>query len=275
MTPVSFFTPIHYGPAAKSWGHTFVEKVDDYFFLRGRKAVVLVGFPKTNNSQPTLYQKNFPSFGTVLKVISYCTVIIPLIVLVAKVCLRYMYRFHEFRGHPNVTSFKDRLFSSEFSPANKGAEKIDASSQGGSPALFSLQLRRLYKMSAEEIIPYKIRMTKDLYSIGERESVSIGYSDLPEYEGSYFLVRVCSSGREGCRYLVKRLKKIHQEVLCETRIPLTPEALESLQIDWKNVVRNEELGLTIGKSLREGCKGVTYSWSEKLGYISCLPQETL
>ncbi len=55
MTPVSFVTPVHYGPAAESWGHTLVEKVDDYFFLGGRKAVVLTCFPEVNNSRPTLF----------------------------------------------------------------------------------------------------------------------------------------------------------------------------------------------------------------------------
>lgn len=80
---------------------TMQTRVDDYFFIAGKKAYVLfhtsgVRFPDTNpESLPIKFEHhavllptNSPLWLTVLKIISYCTVIIPLIMLGLKIYCR-------------------------------------------------------------------------------------------------------------------------------------------------------------------------------------------
>lgn len=90
MTSVSFFTPIvHANPIPAE------QFAENYFSLWGKTAYVIAG--RMNGDQECVVireEKNSPSFlVTALKVLSYCTIIIPLIFL----ALRTIYRcFHKF-----------------------------------------------------------------------------------------------------------------------------------------------------------------------------------
>ena len=88
MKNVNFFTAVEYGKNDKSVSDDLLEKVDDYFFLCGKKAYVIDKNEKTVESKA-----NFSDLLNIVKVISYFTVIIPAIMLVAKAILRSQHQF--------------------------------------------------------------------------------------------------------------------------------------------------------------------------------------
>ncbi|MBI5273481.1 MAG: ankyrin repeat domain-containing protein [Chlamydiales bacterium] len=93
MQTINFCTPIDFGSYKQHIGDSLLEVADDYFYLGGKKAEVI------NNIDPQGYypvqfdDETVSMMETVIKVVSYLTVIIPLIVFVAKVTLRSMYDF--------------------------------------------------------------------------------------------------------------------------------------------------------------------------------------
>jgi len=69
-----------------------LEKVDSYFYLGGKKAKIEPGYTKGNSEGVCLVDSK--SSLTALKVASYFTVVIPLLMLVAKSILRSNYDFY-------------------------------------------------------------------------------------------------------------------------------------------------------------------------------------
>src|SRR3990167_3529042 len=95
MDDVGFFTPISYGSIQRSKSQERLEAVDSYLSLSGRKAQVVPGW-NIGKSEGTILIQEETSWGrTALKVLSYCTIILPLIALIAKASLRAPYHFHQ------------------------------------------------------------------------------------------------------------------------------------------------------------------------------------
>lgn len=92
MSKVSFFTPISYQTISNSEKSPLLEKVDDYFYLCGKKAHV-IGLTKNKQEKVVLSESKSSRLANVAKVISYFTVLIPLIMLMAKVVLRSKHNF--------------------------------------------------------------------------------------------------------------------------------------------------------------------------------------
>ncbi|MBS4168143.1 DUF648 domain-containing protein [Parachlamydia sp. AcF125] len=91
MEKISFFTAIKTPNTPKSAGLYLLEKVDSYFYLGGKKATVISARGK--NLELSLVNEKVSSFAIALKVASYCTLLLPALMLAAKVLLRYKYRF--------------------------------------------------------------------------------------------------------------------------------------------------------------------------------------
>ena len=91
-----FFTSIHYSDNfQKTNEQKLLEKVDDYFFLKGKVAEVEPNsIQKEIENVCIVPQANFSFFKTALKVASYFTIVIPLIVFVAKVILRSRHNYN-------------------------------------------------------------------------------------------------------------------------------------------------------------------------------------
>ncbi|QZA58560.1 hypothetical protein [Candidatus Rhabdochlamydia porcellionis] len=95
---ISFFTPIRFGEQ-KTFKQHFQEGIDDYFYLGG-KSVFVISREIIDDSQAVRVIKNQDQSRVkqvilgVIKVISYMTVIIPLIVLIAKASFRLTHKFH-------------------------------------------------------------------------------------------------------------------------------------------------------------------------------------
>jgi hypothetical protein len=94
INSVPFWIPINFEERPKNWSETLLEAADHYFYLGGRSACVIAD-PNEKGSYETTYRELDGSLlTTVLKVISYITLVIPLIVLIAKAILRNSFQFH-------------------------------------------------------------------------------------------------------------------------------------------------------------------------------------
>jgi hypothetical protein len=86
MAKLHFFTAISYPVSSKPTSS--LQIVDDYFYLGGRKAYVI------NPQKEVVLAKARSSLCvSAIKVFSYCTILIPLIMLIAKAALRSQHRF--------------------------------------------------------------------------------------------------------------------------------------------------------------------------------------
>jgi hypothetical protein len=92
---VSFFTAVSFNGQAKSLSEKCLQKVDDYFYLKGKKAQVIAG--RVNGGKVDVVLSNSgcsqSCIRTALKVLSYFTIILPLIFLMAKAILRSVHKF--------------------------------------------------------------------------------------------------------------------------------------------------------------------------------------
>ncbi len=96
MADIKFFTSIYYGPQAKTFSEKALEKVDNYFHITGKKAVVIPGRSLEGKERVILSNSKF-SASTLLKTIaialSVFTVIIPLFMLICKAALRSAHNY--------------------------------------------------------------------------------------------------------------------------------------------------------------------------------------
>jgi len=70
-----------------------MQKVDNYFYVGGKKARVIRGRTKNGQEKVVLFESKSSSLVTVAKLLSYCTIGIPIFMLIAKAVLRLTHRF--------------------------------------------------------------------------------------------------------------------------------------------------------------------------------------
>ncbi len=80
MANINFFTPLMYDD--KTLINTIREKVDDYFFWGGKQVRVV------SAQSACITRSDVPLFQKAIKLLSYCTVVIPMFMLVLKVAIR-------------------------------------------------------------------------------------------------------------------------------------------------------------------------------------------
>lgn len=94
MSKVGYFTPVDFGDRPKNYVETFSEKIDWYFFFGGKTACVLPAENKEGSYGVAFKTSFIPWYHTALKIASYCTLVIPLLALIAKAVLRGRLSFH-------------------------------------------------------------------------------------------------------------------------------------------------------------------------------------
>ncbi|MFI5335076.1 MAG: hypothetical protein ACHQT8_07985 [Chlamydiales bacterium] len=90
MANVGFFTPITFNGRYTSCSEGLLELVDSYFYLGGRKAFVI---PAPGPARAVLMQETPELLMSALKVASYFTLVLPTVMLIAKVILRAVHHF--------------------------------------------------------------------------------------------------------------------------------------------------------------------------------------
>lgn len=94
MNKISFFTSVYYEDHPASIQEFFLEKVDSYFYLGGKRAKVIVSRELNQKTREVVLTDSSASLlSTVLKIISYMTIILPLVMLVVKATLRSNFNF--------------------------------------------------------------------------------------------------------------------------------------------------------------------------------------
>ncbi len=96
MTNIKFFTPIKYGDHATSNIQKLIEHTDFYFYLGGRVAEIIPGNVKKDSQAVVLRNGKSSCWKIALKVMSYFTLILPALMLLAKAILRFRYHFHKY-----------------------------------------------------------------------------------------------------------------------------------------------------------------------------------
>lgn len=92
MVRVHFFTPVTFDSPSKSKQEDFIEKVDGYFYLGGKRAYVISTDRKGDlERKARLLKDKSPCYITALKILSYFTIVIPFVMLIAKAILRCGY----------------------------------------------------------------------------------------------------------------------------------------------------------------------------------------
>jgi Family of unknown function (DUF648) len=94
MQNVDFSTAISFGDAPKSFSQSCLETVDSYFSLGGKKAVVISGNTEKSSEGTILADERSSFLVTALKLVSYLTIALPVVMLIAKALLRSMHSFY-------------------------------------------------------------------------------------------------------------------------------------------------------------------------------------
>lgn len=143
---INFFMPVQYG-GEKTWMQHIEEGVEDYFYLDGKKAYVIPGSVSDDNREVKVEERDQGTFKQVvlgaIKVISYITVVIPLIMLIAKAAFRAAHEFH-------TATVKD---VENPDSEDKKTSKLGQSSLGTQPAKSGTTNNRANASNAVAAIP--------------------------------------------------------------------------------------------------------------------------
>jgi len=185
MNQISFFTTANYGNAANTFSESLLDKVDNYFFLWGRKVQVIPGYRQGNSEGVvyTSYQK--PSVITALKVVSYVTLILPLIAIIAKIILRTIHKFHliPYVGDKNTTQGTP---PDQLPPRHIGTDLAPPPN----PPNFNDSIPKLdfdtpVTLTCDEVVKLQIKP----HAFVDGVILLGGISDLKEYKDSWFEYR--------------------------------------------------------------------------------------
>lgn len=103
-------------------GNSLLEKIDYYFYLGGKKATVIQGSAKNDHEEVNLSESQISQLEKIGKIISYCTIILPFFLLIAKVALRSTHSFE-------VVDLNNKSEANE-APSKNTAEKIQKAAEG-------------------------------------------------------------------------------------------------------------------------------------------------
>lgn len=99
MDKLDFFTPVSYPAESRTCGRSFSEIFENYFYLGGHYAVVLQGKVDSPEGQPVELRVNTEHklstmVKSALKVLSYFTIVLPLIAIIVKLIFRTTHKFY-------------------------------------------------------------------------------------------------------------------------------------------------------------------------------------
>lgn len=89
MEKLSFFIPVRFDKEPKTLSQSLLEIADYYFYLGGKQALAI-----SNDSVKLESKELSPCWLTALKILSYFTLVIPIGMLITKLCLRSAYPFY-------------------------------------------------------------------------------------------------------------------------------------------------------------------------------------
>lgn len=94
MENIDLFTSVAFGAYPKTCLQLALETVDNYFYLGGKRAYVIPEHSQEGKEGVVLIEDSAPFLMTALKVTSYVSILLPAILLIAKIVLRSVYTFY-------------------------------------------------------------------------------------------------------------------------------------------------------------------------------------
>ncbi len=195
MTTISFSTPVTYGSNCDSVRKCLIEKIDDYFFLGGRKVEVIPGNNR-GKSEGVSYtsEKSISLAERAIKIASYCTLIIPTFFFFAKVALRSLNAYHLIPARSTTPAFPPQVNSEQSGgipprppshvEGNNPPDDLPPILEANKPPHLDFDVPT--DMPADLVAKYRIKMAIAITKTGQK--VHKGFSDLPEYKDSWFEV---------------------------------------------------------------------------------------
>jgi hypothetical protein len=111
---IHFFTCVDYGRVQKTRFESMLETVDHYFYLGGRKVRILREERKENSQGVEWVNEPAYFLITSLKIVSYCTLIIPSIMLIIKWACRSKQTFYVVKKQPITLDLPIRCMNGYF-----------------------------------------------------------------------------------------------------------------------------------------------------------------
>lgn len=90
---ITFFTAVKYTNPHRSFSEFILDTIDDYFYWSGKKAYVIQGRTKAGREKVVFSDADSSQLAMLVKAISYCTIALPLILVVAKFVLRQQHSY--------------------------------------------------------------------------------------------------------------------------------------------------------------------------------------
>lgn len=110
---ISFFTPLEFAKGPKTKSQSLLEKVDDFFYVGGKKARVLkeisCGVISKKGYEIKMVEARVSNKKW--KIALYCTGIVPLVMLIAKAILRFNKEFHPQKKPDQVIDISSPILS--------------------------------------------------------------------------------------------------------------------------------------------------------------------
>lgn len=210
MNTVSFFTPVSFNGNSQTFKNTLLENVDSYFDLgklfNQKIAQVIPGVRVGRSYGCIPANSNSSILFTALKIISYATLVLPLIALAVKVILRSSTSFHYhiannqgFIGaQPNQAppsppasihggGDDDDNNPPDFGRGNKGSPPSIAAKTVTVGSNNLLQPEKEYVMTASEISQQRLYTMPWFFHNGINNCET--FSERPEYSNYFFAVQ--------------------------------------------------------------------------------------
>lgn len=111
MNKINFPIPVGFPYGSKSKTEFFLEIADDYFYLGGKKAVVIPSKYLQRGRGVNLIEEKLSPLMTAAKVATYFTLIFPLILFIAKIILRSTHHFYLIPETTPLSKSKDDSIS--------------------------------------------------------------------------------------------------------------------------------------------------------------------
>ena len=104
---IGFWTPVKYDHQPVAFGRKLTAFSDDYFHLNGRVAIAVPESLKNGSVGVKLESRQTKNWQTILKVVSYATIIFPLIMFIIKAVGRCYYSFHIYE--PDASKYQNKV----------------------------------------------------------------------------------------------------------------------------------------------------------------------
>jgi hypothetical protein len=200
---INFFTAIHYNNNP-SFSQKWLERVDDYFYLKGKKIQVVKGIHRKTEEAVIEIDFSCPWVKTILKIISWFTGVIPLAFFLAKVILRSKHHFvliDTDKAAIKIQSvYKSHMAKAKFVSKKKAALNIQSSYRShraevefATKKTAALNFQRVYR---GHLARQQIKIRKETPLIESYAKLRLNLQPIEDGYGEYLVYKNSETGKD-------------------------------------------------------------------------------